>query len=255
MADGRPASEAGLRPTAELVREAYLQGVADFDVLLEELLRGLRADEERWGRTAVIVTSDHGESLYERGWGNHGGSLHGDETAIPLAARLPGVEPESRRVECLVGLVDLMPTACDYLGVECPGDVQGWSFLAGPGGPDRRERRYLAIEGVMRAARHRAVQNRRFKLHFEPNYRPGSDAGPGPYSLFDLAEDREERWDRLAPARRGSGSDRAFEALSAALPDAVATLPRRAPKTREIEPDVLERLEALGYGGVEGRTQ
>ena len=33
------------------------------------------------------------EALYERGYGNHGNGLYDDEVAIPLAARLPGVEP------------------------------------------------------------------------------------------------------------------------------------------------------------------
>ena len=123
--------EAGALPSVALLERAYDRGVENFDAALGSLLDGL-ARHPAWPRTGVIVTSDHGEALYERGYGNHGASLFDDETAVPLVARLPGVVPESGRVDCLVSLVDLMPSLCAYLGGGVPRRPPGLEPLRRP---------------------------------------------------------------------------------------------------------------------------
>src|SRR5262245_12275502 len=132
--DGRSLAEAGLPLTRGLLRESYRRGVEAFDRVLGSFLDGI-AGAGLWERTAVIVTSDHGEALFGRGYGNHGNGLYQDETAIPLAAHLPGVTPTRGRVGCLVGLVDAMPSLCAYLGARCPEDLEGRSFLRDAGAP------------------------------------------------------------------------------------------------------------------------
>ena len=68
------------------LQRAYDKGVERFDRELGVLLAAL--DGHPHGRDAlVVVTSDHGEALYERGYGNHGYMLHDEELAIPFAAR------------------------------------------------------------------------------------------------------------------------------------------------------------------------
>lgn len=243
--DGTPAVEAGFHPTDSLVREAYQSGIERFDAILGRLLAALAQRREGWERTALVVTSDHGEALYERGYGNHGGGLFDDEALVPLAARLPGVEPARARVQCLVGLVDLMPSLCSYLDVACPAISQGWSFLRRKGEPASKERRYLATEGVMNADARRSVRNRRFKLVYEP---PGDEmGGAGDYSLFDLESDPGEEFDRLEPAFRSPETDRAFERFREHLPDAVAELPAPVRGSAVIDAELQQRLEAIGY--------
>jgi choline-sulfatase len=247
LADGTPASAAGFRPTRTLFRAAYRRGVEKFDALLGRFLDALRASEA-WPRTAVLVTSDHGEALYRRGYGNHGMGFFEDETALPLLARLPGVVPERGRVGCLVGLVDLMPSLCDYLGATCPAPLAGWSFLSRPGEPPGSERRYLVTEGIMGRPAHRALRNQRFKLLYEPEGKRGrGDVKDPPWSLYDLEEDPRERLDRVEASHATPTAQRAYAAMRAALPGAVADYAAPAGETAPVSPQLEQRLEALGY--------
>ena len=102
LADGRPLLDAGVRVTPTLIELAYDLGLEEFDTVLGALL-GRLAELPAYERTAIVVTSDHGEALYERGYGNHGLALHGVDIAVPLAARLPGVRVHAPRSEvCLL---------------------------------------------------------------------------------------------------------------------------------------------------------
>ena len=83
----------------------------------------------RMGRlkdTAVIFTSDHGEEFFDHGSVGHGHSLYEELVHVPLMVRLPsGVHGE---VDAPVGLVDLLPTLCEWMQVGPPPRIQGRSF-------------------------------------------------------------------------------------------------------------------------------
>ena len=112
------------------IRALYDGGVARVDRLLGEFFAGLEARGE-YEEALVIVTSDHGEDFYDHGvWIGHGLFLYQSELRIPLIVKLPrrlGVEPG--RVESPVGLVDVMPTVLDVLGVPAPPGLQGSSLM------------------------------------------------------------------------------------------------------------------------------
>ena len=61
-----------------------------------------------WQRTAIVVVSDHGESLGEHGILAHGYHLYRPQTKVPFIVRVPGLPPQ--RVTAPVGHVDLAPT-------------------------------------------------------------------------------------------------------------------------------------------------
>jgi choline-sulfatase len=242
LADGSRAVEHGFRPTLGLVREAYARGVEDFDRSLGSFLDRLRERlPERWPGTAVIVTSDHGEALFERGYGNHGSGLFDDEAAIPLVARLPGVQPASGHVACGVGLVDVMPSLCAYLGLSCPDSVQGWSFVRASGTASPEERRFLVTEGVMDAPGDRSIRNARYKLVRR------TSGGDATWSLYDLQADPRERFDRADPRHATPESTYALETLRHLLPVAVEALPAPEQRSEPVDPELQRRLEALGY--------
>ena len=235
----------GAPPRIALLELAYERGVRDFDRVLGELLAGVRARTD-WARTAMIVTADHGEAFFERGYGNHARALFENELAIPLAVRLPGALPERGASGCEVGLVDLLPTLCDALELACPaGDGQSL-FRAD-------DARALLAEGVPGQPTHRAARSGRFKLIYEPEGPLGPDltrdAEKGrahPYALYDLDADPDERRDLLAEPEPPAEALRAFESLRAALEaraSAGAAPVERAPLDAESE----RRLEALGY--------
>ncbi len=100
------------------VRRTDLMGLG---VLLAKL-RGLGLYDE----TLLVVTSDHGEEIYE-----HGAPLHiqpYEPTArVPLVMRGPGI-PVGMRVPDLVELLDVTPTVLARLGLEIPGEMQGFDL-------------------------------------------------------------------------------------------------------------------------------
>jgi arylsulfatase A-like enzyme len=251
LTNGRSIVTGGATLKPALVEMAYDRGVEDFDRAFGDLIATLSARPD-WSRTAVIATSDHGEALFERGYGNHGRGLHQDEAAIPLAARLPGVRARGSQIDCPVGLVDVLPTVCAYLGIPCPDGLAGASFLRGAGGAGPP--RFLTVEGVPHHPSHRAVVGERYKLIHEPDGRTGPgfvrDPEQGrahPSALYDLDADPGERTDLLANEPRPPAIEAAARELREAL-DAIAARPRApAPASTPIDPALAERLRALGY--------
>jgi arylsulfatase A-like enzyme len=249
--DGRPWSETGVTTSPVWIEMAYDRGIENFDRVLGALVEALSARPD-WERTAVIVTSDHGESLYERGYGNHGLGLYEEEIAIPLAARLPGVTGPSE-IECPVSLIDMLPTLCVYLDVPCPEPTAGASWLAG-GDPDPPAPRFLVSEGVQRLPRSRAIQNERYKLLFQPDGRYGEDGvvrprrpDEFPYLLFDLLGDPLEKRDLLSRVNVTPETRDIGESLARAMDEVVGRIAPRKPEAAPIDPAQRERIEALGY--------
>jgi arylsulfatase A-like enzyme len=251
LTNGRSIVTGGATLKPLLVEMAYHRGIEDFDRVFGDLLAILAARPD-WNRTAVIVTSDHGEALFDRGYGNHGRALYQDEVAVPLAARLPGVRARATDITCPTGLVDLMPTLCDYLGIACPGEIAGNSLLSRE---DRPPSRFLIVEGVHGHPSHRAVVGERYKLIYEPNGRVGPgfvrDPEQGkahPSALYDLREDPGEGRDLLldeSPAPEVEAARREMVQVMEEL----ANRPRRAPElpATTIDPALAERLRELGY--------
>lgn len=97
------------------VRHTDLMGLG----VLVAKLKGLGLLDD----TLLVVTSDHGEEIYE-----HGAPLHVqpyEPTArVPLVMRGPGI-PAGARVPDLVELVDLTPTVLSRLGIPVPKEMQG----------------------------------------------------------------------------------------------------------------------------------
>lgn len=84
-------------------------------------------------KTIIILCADHGEELGERGTFNRFGNqnLYQEVIRVPLLIRYPymSLNSKGKRMEALVGLVDIMPTILDLLGI--PSDslnLQGTSL-------------------------------------------------------------------------------------------------------------------------------
>ncbi len=239
--DGTAAVTAGVGPSPALLEMAYDRGVENFDGALAELLAGLEARPD-WSQTAVVVTSDHGEALFTRGYGNHGTGLYDDEVAVPLAARLPGVSADAP-IDCRVGLIDLLPTLCTYLGVQCPEPLFGLSWLA-PASSGRELRdRPLVAEGVIYKLENRAIRDASHKLLWQPQRGPEGKL----YALFDLVADPGETGDLLGAEHRTARSEEIFRALLAALRTAVPPYATPDGGSIPLDPETQQRLRDLGY--------
>lgn len=110
-----------------------------------------------YGRTAVIITGDHGEGFGEHGVKFHGYHLYAAQTRVPFIVRVPGTKPAA--VDAPASHVDIMPTVANLIGAQPRWDMQGRSLvdlIAGtaPADEDRWVFQQLSYENnnEMRAA-------------------------------------------------------------------------------------------------------
>jgi arylsulfatase A-like enzyme len=98
--------------------------------------------------TMIVVLSDHGEELLDRGGIDHGSSLHAELLGVPLIMRFPGGEPGGARITDPVSLVDLVPTLLDQFGIEAPVGLAGSSLVDLAWGDGSGELRPVYAEGM-----------------------------------------------------------------------------------------------------------
>jgi arylsulfatase A-like enzyme len=214
----------------------YDRGIAYSDFWLGRLVEGLR-QRGLLERTLLVVTADHGDEFFEHGGIEHTRTLYDEIMHVPLIVRAPR-EGRGRVVTDQVGLVDLMPTILDVLGVPGPSTLQGRSLRPLMTGGSLPERAVLA-EGSTRNPRLRALRTLRWKYVFD---------GGGTEELYDLAVDPGERTNLCATAPAPCLPFRAqAEAWETTLAAARARLGPRTPAAATIDAETRDRLRALGY--------
>jgi arylsulfatase A-like enzyme len=122
----------------ELAAALYDSGLAYIDRQLSRLLEYLES-EGLLENTIVVVTSDHGESLYEHGLVGHS-SLYDHDLLVPLVISAPLGPARGRRVSSQVRSVDIAPTLVQLAGLAPLTAADGSSlvpFLEGEAAPPR----------------------------------------------------------------------------------------------------------------------
>lgn len=214
--------------------DLYDASIRHIDDQLGELLNGI--DElEAADRTLLVVLSDHGEQFGEHGGFEHN-TLWQEVLHVPLLMRVPErVRPgwTGRRIDALVGLIDVLPTLLELMGLPVPAHVQGRSLvgLVERGAPSRSwtfAQNRESGEVALRAGRWKLLRGRSGE------------------QLFDLLADPDERVDRAAS---GESVRRAATAqIEWVLDVSRAFWPLvRDGEPAELDRDSRERLEALGY--------
>jgi choline-sulfatase len=177
--DATPPSPAQVRAA----RRAYMGSIAYVDAQLGRLRRALAA-AGRDRDALVVLLSDHGEMLGERGlW--YKMNFFEPSIRVPLVVHAPG-RFRPRRVPEAVSLADLAPTLLEVAGLPpMPGPIEGRSLLphlgGASGGHDEVAAEYTA-EGALAPM----VMIRRGPWKFVH-----SPADPD--QLFDLSGDPGER--------------------------------------------------------------
>jgi arylsulfatase A-like enzyme len=195
------------------------------------------------GKTVVVLTSDHGESLGEHDYYfDHGEDLFDPCLAIPLIVAMPGATGGRRSSE-FASTLDLVPTILDAVKVSYPPDLAGTSVLgavtggAGPG----RERLFAQNDRNLSA-----TFDERYKLVDTP-----LDDGGMRSALYDRLRDRAETRD--VAGREGETLRVARRELDLFLDRAqrewartrVLVQGKEGEKPATIE--ACEKLRALGY--------
>lgn len=104
-------------PEVQAELDAYDGSIASLDQQIGQLFDEL----ERRGaltNTLVIITSDHGEELFEHGLMSHGSSLYRPSLHVPLLISFPSRVPQGKTVREPVTLRDLPATVVDLLKLE-----------------------------------------------------------------------------------------------------------------------------------------
>jgi membrane-anchored protein YejM (alkaline phosphatase superfamily) len=109
----------------------YRAIAAAVDAELGRFVQALR-DAGRLDKTVLVVLSDHGEALGERGFWVHSYYLWESLLRVPLLLRIPQLAP--RTIDDAVSLVDLAPTLLSVIDPGRAPDVSpGQSLFSAPG--------------------------------------------------------------------------------------------------------------------------
>ncbi len=216
--------------------DPYLGEIAYSDESLGTLINTLK----RLGvyeRTLVVFTSDHGEGRGEHDESTHSLLLYDSTLHVPLIVKAPD-SPQGQRVRERVGIMDVLPTVLDYLGLEAPEGIQGQSlrpYLEGD--PERApKRRPLYAETLSpRLSRDWGELRSLYYEQFQYIH------GPRP-ELYDLAQDPRQLRDLMAERPEVAANLRGRLA-SYLEENAVKDLDASV----EMDPETIRRLQALGY--------
>ncbi len=187
--------------------------------------------------TIVVFTADHGEELFDHGSVGHGHSVYEELIRVPLIVRWPGVTDGALRIDDAVGLVDVMPTVLEALGMPIPEELSGRSM--GPLLAGRSEGAPRAtVTGFMEGWRTIVVG--RYKLIQRTTSR---------WMLYDLAEDPGELRDLAAERPIAVRYLRGLLGVTLAEVEAPSRARAHDAARTEIDPALRQQLEALGYAG------
>jgi arylsulfatase A-like enzyme len=239
--------------TVEQIRAADFTGGEDGRREIEQLYTGEVAATDRaigralrhldswdlFGRTAVVISGDHGEEFWDHGEYGHGHAMYDEVIRVPLFLSAP---PQSNGFVAFqtARLVDLAPTLLSLSGVPyAPGDFAGNALLA----PEAIAGSEAYGEGTLYGPEKKFLRSETFKIVFTP---PADSASAFDLQIFDLSLDPAERND-LAP-RNSELADKLFPRLAAWIERVGSS--RRTSSNQipgEVDPAVLEQLKALGY--------
>ncbi len=122
----------GDAPARDELEKQQVRDLYDGALLYADTMMGRLYDyvEANAGTADVtfIVTSDHGEELWEHGGYEHGHQAYQELIRVPLVMINPAAFDGGRRIAAPVRLNDLVPTILDLAGVEPLTGIQGISL-------------------------------------------------------------------------------------------------------------------------------
>jgi arylsulfatase A-like enzyme len=179
VAPGVPLSEIGQR-----LRDRYDGEVLFTDSQIGRLLA--HVEKQPWAsRTAIVVSSDHGEAFGEqKSYFEHGFFLYEVTTRVPLLFKIPGVP--ARRIDTARSHIDLARTLLELMGVPAPASLRGRSLVPELlGAPAEPRDVVIDMPYTDQTPRRRALIHGRYKI-----IESESETTP---PLFDLETDPGEQ--------------------------------------------------------------
>ena len=179
----------------------------------------------------MIVVSDHGESLYEHGFLNHGVTLYEPELSVPLLIKLPK-NSQLRPPDdiSLFQFVDFIPTIAAILNIVTPASLHGSAWGSG--------RDYVLAENFCLFTKVDALRRELFGVRFgDCKYITSTQ---GAEEAFDLSLDPGETTDVI-------GNHPELEERARRVHAEHLSTYHDRPANGEHGDSVIDRLRALGY--------
>jgi arylsulfatase len=153
----------------QFIRAQYEGEVRYVDELVEGFISFLKKRGLE-GKTLVVVTSDHGEELFEhKNLEGHGYHTYDVETHIPYIMWMPGKIPAGIRVKNQVSNVDILPTLVDLLQLDFKERIQGQSLYPLFHNPVHYDERYVFCEAVnqtcVKSLHYKFIDNKELYLY------------------------------------------------------------------------------------------
>lgn len=220
----------------------YDSEIAFTDEYIEQLLDELKK-HGFYENSIIIITSDHGEEFIERGWLGHAITLHEELLHVPLIMKFPGYKP--RVIDSPVGLIDIVPTIYQYLGLKIPKGLGGKALDLSR--DDTIENRPIFSETFNSQKLRPNPKPVAFRSIVLGNWKFIYDETNDSEQVYHLSEDPHERND-LSSQR--SAQNKMLRGLLSKWINHVKTKQRLGPTqdaTELLTPDQREELESLGY--------
>ncbi len=196
-------------------------------------------------RTLTVFTADHGEALGEYGERTHAYFVYDSTLHVPLLIRLPDGSHAGREIDVPVGLVDLMPTILDVVGLPVPdaNHIHGRSLLP-----------LLQAEEMPAGFLDRPIAFESYEPHYSYGWAPVQGIRVGGTKFIDspvpelyvLSENPKE----IPSANRYAERPQLVAELEATYHDLFESrlsFPPFTAAAQAPDSDVIERLRALGY--------
>jgi arylsulfatase A-like enzyme len=189
-------------------------------------------------KTILIIASDHGETIGEHQFLDHGHNLYQEQVHVPLLFYNSGLFSGGRRITDKVQLIDVYPTLMEFLGLKADSGIQGHSLLAGLKSNQFSERPVLSEIDIDSHPRFAAFKrSQRMILEDSLKY---IDSSNNQNHLFDLQIDPAEIVDQQNPQKT--------EELQKKLNELFRALEILKHKgSGELDDETREKLKALGY--------
>jgi len=221
----------------EFADNLYAGEIAYADHCIAQVIQKLK-DLRLYDSTLIIITADHGEMLGEHEEAEHGYFIYESAIKVPLILKVPG-GPQGKSIDNdVVGLIDIAPTICGFLGISIPpnANVQGEDLSAYFTESNLERHRYIYCESLypMRYGGNSllCLLNNRWK--YIQTTRPELyDLGKDPNETFNLAHSQPKQAHLLQEHLR-------------LILDTQSQKDQNA-DTLTFDPERIKRLESLGY--------
>lgn len=117
--------------------------------LIAPLVEKLK-EEGLYDQTMLIVTSDHGDEIFDHGGWQHMHSLYNELIRVPLIIKFPHSRFRGKRIENNVRSIDLVPTILEEIGLKPSNyDLDGKSLIPLIKGKEKEDRLCFSETGIL----------------------------------------------------------------------------------------------------------